>query len=236
MDKIVVSLKKNFPKYMGIIVPPSVASPTAGAAPGALDASAQGMVVKPEECRDAMTNFGQASPASGASATGTLAFSDQSYLESGQDKGAGYVVQIVAFPETQQASKIVATNKQQLSDCPRFDVAMDASSSLLSIKIEGAGEFRQLNMESEADETASWSGTLSMRTTGTAKPNGTSTPASTPSVNSSEVTTVSAAARSGNVAFIVHGLKSEDPQQAPTEDAVKEILNAAVSEVFPEGK
>lgn len=65
------------------------------------------------------------------------------------------------------------------------------------------------------------------------KPYGTASPTATPSSTPVETRTVSAMARSGNVAFVVHGVKSEEPQRPPNEDAVKEILNAAVKAVFP---
>ncbi|WP_458782302.1 hypothetical protein [Arthrobacter sp. D3-16] len=234
MDAVIAALKSQLSKYNGLIIPRSMASPAATAVPPGL-AAVQGLVVTPEHCQDAMTNFGKAPPASGATAIGSLALSANSTGEAGTGRSAGYLLQIMAFPDEAQANAIVISSDQQISDCPEFDMTMDSSNQLLSMHAEGSGKFSALNIESDADATVSWEGDLSMvmaietKSSGTASPTATPTPSST----AAETETVSAMARSGNVAFVVHGVKSEEPQRSPSEDAVKEILNAAVKTVFP---
>lgn len=232
MDTVIATLKSQLSKYNGLIIPRSMASPEATAvAPGL--AAVQGLVVTPEHCQEAMTNFGKAPPSSGATAIGSLALSATSTEEAGNGRSAGYLLQIMAFPDEAQANAIVVSGNQQISDCPEFDMTMNSSNQLLSMQAEGSGKFNELNIESDADDIISWSGVMSMVMTIETKPYGTASPTATPTSAPAETQTVSAMARSGNVAFVVHGVKSEEPQSSPREGAVKEILNAAVKAVFP---
>lgn len=232
MDTVIAALKSQLSKYSGLIIPPSMASPAATAVPQGL-AAVQGFVVTPEHCQDAMTNFGKAPPASGATAVGTLALSDSSPGESASGRSAGYLLQILVFPDQAQADAIVVSGDKQISDCSEFDMTMDSSNQLLSVQAEGSGKLSELNIESDADDTVSWEGIISMMMTIETKPYGTASPTATPSSTPVETQTVSSMARSGNVAFVVHGVKSEEPQRSPSEHAVQEILNAAVKAVFP---
>jgi len=232
MDAVITALKAQLSDYNGLIIPRSMASPAATAVPQGLPA-VQGLVVTPDHCQDAMTNFGKAPPAAGATAIGSLALSTTSSGEPSHGPSAGYLLQIMSFPDEAQADAIVSNGDRQLSDCPEFDLTMDSSSQLLSMQAEGSGTFHELSIESDADDTVSWEGVMSMAITIETKPYGTASPTATPSSTPVETRTVSAMARSGNVAFVVHGVKSEEPQRLPSEDAVKEILNAAVKAVFP---
>jgi hypothetical protein len=233
MDAVIVALKSQLSKFNGLIIPPSMASPAATAGPQGLAAAAQGLVVTPEHCQDAMTNFGKAPPASGATAIGTLSLSDSSPGESASGRSAGYLLQILAFPDEAQADAIVVSADQQINDCPKFEMTMNSSNQLLSVQSEGSGKFSGLNIESDADDTVSWEGIMSLMMTIETKPYGTASPTATPTSTPAETQTVSAMARSGNVAFVVHGVKSEEPQRSPSEHAVQDILNAAVKAVFP---